>query len=647
MNAIPLPIIPLLHQSKHIKQAYKAIKMSKQTSTTSTTSQLKVFEEMLKDLKEQVLSEMRASSPDDGKIARLAQDIENLDLKIDMLKTTIATGTTDATDIIDEVSKETMEGETKEDTQTLTAAELAKVRWAYTPGEKNALGCITLNPNKRQTTNSQTTNLISAMDVSNSMGDDPLIEMSNEMIKMIEDLISGGANVRCTLIAYGKESNVFIDEVLITRDNFNSIKKEIKKNIGDPWMGKIRSDTRFEKPLCDMFERGTKYGKDTIYVWWSDGIEEGWSDPRRTAESGPIRTNMTELVKRYFPDGPTGKMCTATYKNRCGENTQMQELANIWGDDGFFTNIDTIASIAKFTKESLYDSFFSTMAEDINIVLPTGEERKVSRVKQIPIDITFTCPVTLELRVGATSQFALKDTLYPEISITCSTSNGETHTFTYPYIDQVQINPSTGVLVSSANTQYAHKLQRFNILQDDISGLSDDAAKDLPLLKEARDILQLAGNWKRNGKFEPCVQQQGTKANGAPHMVNVAADHQRQAKVTYEETEKCILAATRIMNGIAEEQDRQVYRGATRAVAYRSMQAVRGQSQNSGYSAQTSAYGSSINNTRGTPYDSSSEEDSSDVDASEDDDFQNNNNGSITNVPMARVINTSAASHLG
>ena len=54
--------------------------MSKQTS------QQKVFEDMLKDLKDQVLSEMRSSSPDDEKIARIAQDIENLDMKIEHLK---------------------------------------------------------------------------------------------------------------------------------------------------------------------------------------------------------------------------------------------------------------------------------------------------------------------------------------------------------------------------------------------------------------------------------------------------------------------------------------------------------------------------------------------------------------------------------
>ena len=595
------------------------IKMSKQSSTTS---QMKVFEEMLKDLKEEVLSEMRSLVSDDKKIARLAQDIENLDLKIETLKTTNATVN---------VPEETMESETKEDVPSLTAVELAKVRWAYTPGEKEALGCITLNPRQKKTTNPKTTSLISAMDISNSMGDEPLIEMSDEVIKMVEDLISGGTNVRCTLIAYGATSNVFIDEMLIMRDNFNEIKKTIKKNIGDPWMGKIRSDTKFKKPLCDMFKRGVKYGDDTIYVWWSDGIENGGNQQAEL-------TNMSDLIKEYFPDGPTGKMCTATYKNKCGENTQMQELANIWGDDGFFANIDNIASIAKFTKEALRDSFFSTMAEDINIVLPTGEVRNVSRVRQIPIDITFTCPVTLELRVGATSQFALKDTLSPEINITCSTSDGETHTFAYSYIDPVQINPDTGVLVSSVNTQYAHQLERFYKLQKEISGLSDDAEKDLPLLKEARDILQLAGIWKNNGTFKPCLQQQGLGVSG---LVSVAAPHQRQAKITYEEIDKCILAATRIINGVDQDQDREIYRDITRSVGYRTAQISRGQSQNSGYSAQASAYGAAINYTRGTPHDSSSEEEED----SGDDDVPNND-GSITDVPMAQIVNTSAA-HLG
>jgi hypothetical protein len=348
-------------------------------------------------------------------------------------------------------------------------------------------------------------------------------------------------------------------------------------------MGKIRSDTRFEEPLSDMFSRGSIHGNDSVYVWWSDGVENGGNP------SAPL-TNIGDLVKTYFPDGPTGKMCTATYKDRCGENTQMQEMANIWGDNGFFTNIDTIELIAKFTKEALYDNFYSTMAENIKITLPSGEERTVPRIRQIPIDITFTCPVTLELRVGATKQFALKDTLSSKINITCSTSDGETHAFVYPTIDKVQINPNTGELVSSVNTKYAHKLQDFYKMQSELSGLPDDAEKDLPLLKKAKNILNFAGNWNNRGEFKAMFEMQGER------MIEIAAEHQRQAKDTYDEIDKLILAATRIIKGSANNTDRVAYCSASLSVNQRSSQASRGQSQSSGYSARTSCYGTSVIN---------------------------------------------------
>lgn len=566
--------------------------MSKQTS--KQMSQQKVFEEMLKDLKEQVLSEMRSSSPDDKKIARIAQDIENLDMKIEHLK---------SVNSFKQAELEGKQEEVQEQKMEVRSEDLAKIRWAYTPGEKDAMGCITLNPNKKQTTNKNETHLFSAMDVSNSMGDRPLEQMSHETIKIVEELILGGANVRLTLVAYGKTSNVFLDEELITRDNFNQIKTAIRKNIGDPWMGKIRSDTRFEEPLSDMFSRGAKYKENSVYVWWSDGIENGGNP------SAPL-TNMKDLVKTYFPDGPTGKMCTATYKDRCGENTQMQFLANIWGDNGFFTNIDTIELIAKFTKEALYDNFYSTMAENIKITLPSGEERTVPRIRQIPIDIIFTCPVTLELRVGATNQFAIKDTLSSEINITCSTSDGETHTFKYSTIDQVQINPNTGELVSSVNTKYAHKLQEFYKMQKKLSGLPDDAEKDLPLLKESRKILKMAGHWNDNGEFEAAYEKQGVLRNGSAKMVMVAAEHQRQAKETYDEVDKLILAATRIERGVATKSDCLAYCSASLSVNQRSAQASRGQSQSSGYSAQTSAYGVCIMDDHSDAKDDDTEDDS-------------------------------------
>ena len=49
---------------------------------SSKATQLKVFKEMLNDLKEQVLSEMQSLSPDDEKIANLAVQIDSLDARI-------------------------------------------------------------------------------------------------------------------------------------------------------------------------------------------------------------------------------------------------------------------------------------------------------------------------------------------------------------------------------------------------------------------------------------------------------------------------------------------------------------------------------------------------------------------------------------
>ena len=574
---------------------------------TSNATQKKVFEDMLKDLKEQVLGEMQSLSPDDEKIANLAVQIDNLDARIRKM----------AFNDEEKEDANNKDDEGKQESKTnLTQDDLAKVRWTYIPGEKDAFGCITLNPNKKQTANDGITHLFSAMDVSNSMGDAPLIEMSREIIKIIEELILGGANIKLTLIAYGISSNVFVDEELITRKNFNDIKKKIQKNIGDPWMGKIRMDTRFEEPLSDMFSRGSKHGDNSVYVWWSDGVENGGN------RSAPL-TNIKDLVKTYFPDGPKGKMCTATYKNKCGENTQMQDAASIWGEDGFFTNIDTIELIAKFTKEALYDNFFSTLAENIKIILPSGEEKRVSRVKQIPIDITFTCPVTLELRVGATKQFALEDTVNSEINIICSTTDGETHEFVYPSVDKIQLNPNTGELVSSVNTKYAHKLKEFYEIQDQLSGLPDDADKDLPLLKRSQKILHLAGRWNNSGEFKPRLECQGILEDGSTRMVEVAAEHQRQAKDTYDEIDKLILAATRIKEGVADDRDCATYCSAALSVNQRSSQASRGQSQSSGYSAQTSAYGVSIRN------DYSDESELSENEETEEED---------TNIPTAVIV---------
>jgi len=537
-----------------------------------------VFENLLKQIEAEVLKEMRSSSPDEAKIKSLVEDIKNTDIKLALLR--------------DVVSPPNIESKSISE---LTPDQLAKVRWAYTEGSSFAEGCITINPNGCTSANNKPIYVFLALDVSNSMGDDPLIDLSNETIKMVEELLLKGGEIMLTLIAYGRQSNVFVDEVRLSRENYSDIIKAIKKNVGDPYMGNIRSDTRFSEPLSDMFERGSKYGDDSVYIWWSDGKENGGNNDLP-------KTDVVSLVTKFFPDGPKGKMCTATYKDKCGEKTQMQEMTNMWADtqgcDGFFANIDNIKAIVTFTKESLEDCFFSTMAKDIIINLPTGEVREIENVRHIPIDITFTQPVTLEQRVGLTKGLDLDTTSFIHEDITiCFNAEGATNsTFVYKTIDEVQMvvtqEVPEGILVSSVNTHYAHKLKRFYELQQKITGLTDEAEKDLPLLEESILILHSAGTWS-NDTFHPCLKAQGTSPNGEPRMINFAANHQRQAKYTYNDIETSIIAAKRIIAGQAQEQDYNVYSSATRSSNSRAMQSLSGKSQSGGYSAQVSAYGAS------------------------------------------------------
>ena len=214
-----------------------------------------------------------------------------------------------------------------------------------------------------------------------------------------------------------------------------------------------------------------------------------------------------------------------------------------------------------------------------------------------------------------------------------STSDGETHTFKYSTIDQVQINPNTGELVSSVNTKYAHKLQEFYKMQKKLSGLPDDAEKDLPLLKESRKILKMAGHWNDNGEFEAAYEQQGVLRNGSAKMVMVAAEHQQQAKETYDEVDKLILAATRIEKGVATKSDCLAYCSASLSVNQRSAQASRGQTQSSGYSAQTSAYGVCIMDEHS---------DATDDDTDGDSDNGICRGGAIGggNIPMASIVHS-------
>ena len=565
----------------------------------TTKMEQQVFENLLKHIEAEVLKEMRSSSPDEAKIKSLVQDIKNTDIKLALLRDNVLPPM-----------------ETKSIGE-LTPYLLAKVRWAHVEGSSLAEGCITINPNGYTKPNNKPINVFIALDVSNSMGDEPLIDLANETIKMVEELLSKGGEIMLTLVAYGRQSNVFVDEVILSRENYSDITKAIKKNVGNPYMGNIRSDTRFLEPLSDIFERGSKHGDDSVYIWWSDGKENGGNNDLP-------KTDIKSLVNKFFPDGPKGKMCTATYKDNCGEKTQMQEITNMWDDtqgcDGFFVNVDNIKAIVTFTKDSLEDCFFSTMARDIIITLPTGEVREVENVRHIPIDITFTLPVTIEQRVGLTKGLYLDTTdfIHEDITICFNTDGATNSTFVYKIIDEVQIVVTQevpgGILVSSVNTHYAHKLKRFYELQQMITGLTDEAERDLPLLEESLLILHSAGTWSSD-TFHPCLKAQGSSPIGEPRMINFAANHQRQAKYTYNDIEKSIIAAKRIITGKALQQDYKVYLSATRSCNSRAMQSYCGKSQSGGYSARVSAYGS-FNDSKA---DDSKADDSED-DVSEDDD---------------------------
>ena len=183
-------------------------------------------------------------------------------------------------------------------------------------------------------------------------------------------------------------------------------------------------------------------------------------------------------------------------------------------------------------------------------------------------------------------------------------------------------------VISSVNTKYAHKLKEFYDIQNQLSGLADDADKDLPLLKESQKILNLAGHWNSFGEFRPNFEAQGILKDGSTKMVHVAAEHQRQAKDTYDEVNKLIFAATRIKKGIANAKDCATYCSASISMNQRSSQASRGQSQSSGYSAQTSAYGVRVHN-----------DNSNDSQVSEDEKTEEED----SNIPTAVIVEDTSA----
>ena len=105
---------------------------------SSKATQLKVFEDMLKDLKGQVLSEMQSLSPDDEKIANLAVQIDNIDARIRKM----------AFNDEEKEDANNKDDEGKQESKiNLTQDDLAKVRWTYISGEvvcSQAVYCLLL-----------------------------------------------------------------------------------------------------------------------------------------------------------------------------------------------------------------------------------------------------------------------------------------------------------------------------------------------------------------------------------------------------------------------------------------------------------------------------------------------------------------------
>ena len=494
---------------------------------------------------------------------------------------------------------------------------LGKVRWAYNKGDKTAKGCVQLNPTCLQQPCKDTIYLTFVYDISYSMNDDPLEQLGLETQNILRDLAVCGVKIRLTCIRYGFESDTFIHNRILTRDTIRDICDEIRIKIGTPvvktgiekgkcLMGKIRTDTKFEKPLNDMFKSletcTVGSGNVGIGIWFSDGLE-------RTSD-----TDVVDLAKNAFSgeiDGGRGfgggcgvekmnvDIYSCAYGMGCGtEITKMQKLVNWWGENcsegsGLFCSANTISGLAKFTKESANERLFSPIATQIEITLPNGEIRTFDKLLDNPIDIPFEAHVSMPLRLGVDSKFALENidstinikfcqpgfVAMPsgaDVDATCSPVELEVFSVDFPIIDKCQIRAS-GELVNSAQTLIAHIHNDINMLQKNVTGLKDNAEEDKKIHKKCLRLLKKIGVW-RNGLWKPVKFDVGSSNK-------TAAVHQIPLPDRYTELEVLITLADKMLTQSVTKSDSYSVDCALRSFGTALTRGTTGQSQRSGYCA--------------------------------------------------------------
>ena len=507
-------------------------------------------------------------------------------------------------------------------------SKLAKVRWAFNKGDKTAKGCVQLNPKSIQQPCKDTIHVTFVYDVSYSMNDGPLEDLGIETQNILRDLAVCGVKIRITCIRYGFESDTFIYNRILTRDTIRDVCDEIRIKIGTPvvktgpekgkcLMGKIRTDTRFEKPLKDMFEslEMCTVGSDDvgIGIWFSDGLERS-SD-----------TDVVALAKKAFSDEIDGgygfgKGCgvekmnidiySCAYGMGCGtETTKMQKLVNWWGENcpegsGLFCSANTISGLAKFAKESADERLFSPIATQIVVTLPNGETRSFDKILGNPIDIPFEAHVAMPLRLGIDSKFALEN-IASTINIkfcqpgfvalpsgygsdagadagaVCSPVVPEVFSVDFPTIDKCQIKPN-GELASSAQTLIAHIHNDINKLQKNVTGLKENADEDKKIHKKSLRLLKQIGVW-RNGLWKPEKFNVGSNNK-------TAAVHQIPLPDRYTELEVLITLADKMLTQSVTKSDSYSVDCALRSFGTALTRGTTGQTQRSGYCA----YGAAV-----------------------------------------------------
>ena len=518
----------------------------------------------------------------------------------------------------------------------------AKVRWHWNKGDKDAKGVIRLNHKCLSQISKIPPHIILMLDISNSMNDRPLKELSSEMISFITELVELGLKIKLTVMAYGRFANVFIDGIVLNSETYKSICEKIKNTIGSPVTsggscsmgGKsgIRGSTNFMYPLREAFSRIKYYkcgssggaggdGAGAVVIWYSDGIE--------FIKRGEKPTDIYEEIAQAFPDGISDlnvDICTATYGADCGENTKMQQLSSYWDDNckhgsGFFTSADNIPGLARFAYESIQPRLITPLATDIQVIIPcetdsedVAKGTRVVHFKKLgknPIDIPFTLPVTLPVRVGVPNTPFDVQTDIRNILFKFKDTNGENKSLSFDLIDNIQLANDSS-LINSPETKTAHILNEVKLLSEKITGLPSKANEELPMNKKCLELLNQLGSWNRdpvsdNWKWVPVTYQRGS------NVFPVTAPHQIPSKNEFDVLKSSIRAAEIIIKKKSERltksdsggyysvsdsddddavtQATLVYRSAATCFTDSRRQQSQGYSQRSAYDRGVSSYG--------------------------------------------------------